>query len=134
MDGMSRYIRIFVQNLAGAPECQPQARQTNDRRPSDNMTQNVTKRKNCLAAGFMIAKTFFLMLIIHRIGTRNLRDKKSLPENLVNYRAFLALRATYGRGSAHVFLGDGGAEGEPVDDGIGFPQRGQLEPGRSLVA
>jgi hypothetical protein len=68
------------------------------------------------------------------IGTRNLRDKKSLPENLVNYRAFLALRATYGRGSAHVFLGDGGAEGEPVDDGIGFPQRGQLEPGRSLVA
>jgi hypothetical protein len=53
---------------------------------------------------------------------------------LVNYRAFLALRATYGRGSAHVFLGDGGAEGEPVDDGIGFPQRGQLEPGRSLVA
>jgi len=30
-------------------------------------------------------------------------------------------------------LDDGGVEGEPADDGIGFLQRGQLEPGRSLV-
>jgi hypothetical protein len=30
----------------------------------------------------MIVKTFFLAKIIHRIGTKNLRDKKSLRENL----------------------------------------------------
>jgi hypothetical protein len=30
----------------------------------------------------MIAKVFFLMKIIHRIGIRNLRQEKSLRENL----------------------------------------------------
>jgi hypothetical protein len=30
-------------------------------------------------------------------------------------------------------LDDGGVEGEPADDGIGFLQRGQLEPARSLM-
>jgi hypothetical protein len=44
-------------------------------------------------AGGMIAKTFFLAKIIHRILTRILRDKKSLRENLAGYRAFFALRA-----------------------------------------
>jgi hypothetical protein len=34
--------------------------------------------------------------------------------------------------SPEVWLAAGGAEGEPVD-GIGFLQRGQIEPGRSLV-
>jgi hypothetical protein len=38
-------------------------------------------RRISLAAGGMIAKTFFLAKIIHRIGTRSLRGKKSLPEN-----------------------------------------------------
>jgi hypothetical protein len=49
-------------------------------------------RRISLAAGGMIAKTFFLAKIIHRIGTRNLRRKKSVPENWVEYRAFSALR------------------------------------------
>jgi hypothetical protein len=34
----------------------------------------------------MITKTFFLAKKIHRILTRNLRDKKSLHENLAGYR------------------------------------------------
>jgi hypothetical protein len=46
-----------------------------------------------LAAGGMIAKTFFLAKIIHRIRTRSLRGKKSLPENLAGYRVFFALQA-----------------------------------------
>jgi hypothetical protein len=37
-------------------------------------------------AGSMIAKTFFLMKIIHRILTRSLRGKISLHENLASYR------------------------------------------------
>jgi hypothetical protein len=45
------------------------------------------------AAGGMIAKTFFLAKIIHRIGTRSLRGKKGLHENLAGYRIFFALRA-----------------------------------------
>ena len=44
-------------------------------------------------AGSMIAKTFFLAKIIHRIGTQNLRGKKSLHENLTGYRIFFTLRA-----------------------------------------
>jgi hypothetical protein len=39
-------------------------------------------RENEPDGGLMIAKTFFLAKIIHRIGTKNLRDKKSLRENL----------------------------------------------------
>jgi hypothetical protein len=46
------------------------------------------------AAGGMIAKTFFLAKIIHRILTRILRDKKSLRENLAGYWIFFALRAS----------------------------------------
>jgi hypothetical protein len=45
------------------------------------------------AAGGMIAKTFFLAKIIHRIGTRSLRGKKGLHENMAGYRIFFALRA-----------------------------------------
>jgi hypothetical protein len=47
------------------------------------------------AAGGMIAKTFFLVKIIHRIGTRSLRSKKSLHENLAGYRisVLFALRS-----------------------------------------
>jgi hypothetical protein len=45
------------------------------------------------AASGMIAKTFFLVKIIHRIGTRSLRGKKSLRENLAGYRVLFALRA-----------------------------------------
>jgi hypothetical protein len=41
----------------------------------------------------MIMKTFFLTKIIHRISIRSLRNKKSLPENLIRYRAFFVLRA-----------------------------------------
>jgi hypothetical protein len=33
----------------------------------------------------MIVKTFFLVKIIHRIGARNLHDKKSLRKNLATY-------------------------------------------------
>jgi hypothetical protein len=44
------------------------------------------------AAGGMIAKTFFLAKIIHRIGTQSLRGKKGLHENLAGYRIFFALR------------------------------------------
>jgi hypothetical protein len=40
----------------------------------------------------MIAKTFFLTKIIHRIGTRSLRQEKSLRENLAGYRIFFTLR------------------------------------------
>jgi hypothetical protein len=35
-------------------------------------------------AGSMIAKIFFLAKIIHRIGTRSLRDKKSFPESMAD--------------------------------------------------
>jgi hypothetical protein len=48
----------------------------------------------------MIAKTFFLAKIIHRIGTRSLRGKKSLRENLADNGTFFALRAARGRGFA----------------------------------
>jgi hypothetical protein len=44
----------------------------------------------------MIAKTFFLVKIIHRIGAKNLRGKKGLRESLAAYRAFFALQATRG--------------------------------------
>jgi hypothetical protein len=50
-------------------------------------------RRTSPSAGGMIVKTFFLAKIIHRIGTRNLRQKKSLPENLAGYRVFFTLRA-----------------------------------------
>jgi hypothetical protein len=40
------------------------------------------------AANSMIAKTLFLTKIIHRIGTQNLHDKKSLRENQAIYRTF----------------------------------------------
>jgi hypothetical protein len=46
----------------------------------------------------MIAKTFFLMKVIHRIGTRSLRGKKSLHENPARYRTFFALWAARRRG------------------------------------
>jgi hypothetical protein len=52
------------------------------------------------AAGGMIAKTFFLAKIIHRIGTQNLRGKKSLRESLAGYRIFFALRAAPADSSA----------------------------------
>jgi hypothetical protein len=44
----------------------------------------------------MIAKTFFLGKKIHRIGTRNLHDKKSLHESQVKDRAFFALQVAGG--------------------------------------
>jgi hypothetical protein len=44
------------------------------------------------SAGGMIAKIFFLAKIIHRIGTRNLRQEKSLLENPAGYRIFFTLR------------------------------------------
>jgi hypothetical protein len=34
----------------------------------------------------MIAKTFFLTKIIHRIGTQSIRQEKSLPENQAETR------------------------------------------------
>jgi hypothetical protein len=40
----------------------------------------------------MIAKTFFLAKIIHRIGTRNIRQEKSLLENQVEKRTLFVLR------------------------------------------
>jgi hypothetical protein len=43
--------------------------------------------------GELITKIFFLAKKIHHIGTRSLRQKKSLPENLVRYRASFTLRA-----------------------------------------
>jgi predicted MFS family arabinose efflux permease len=52
----------------------------------------------------MIAKTFFLMKIIHRILTRSLRGKTSLHENLASYRTFLVSRAA-GEQSALVIAG-----------------------------
>jgi hypothetical protein len=45
------------------------------------------------AADAMIANTFFLAKIIHRIGAQNIRGKKCLHESLVEYWAFLAIRA-----------------------------------------
>jgi hypothetical protein len=39
-----------------------------------------------LSVGDMIAKIFFLMKIIHRIGIRSLRQEKGLRENLAGYR------------------------------------------------
>jgi hypothetical protein len=45
--------------------------------------------------GSMIAKTFFLAKIIHRILTRSLRGKKSLRQNLIEYRKFFALRVAW---------------------------------------
>jgi hypothetical protein len=41
----------------------------------------------------MIAKTFFLAKIIHRIGTQSIRQEKSLLENQAENRAFFVLRA-----------------------------------------
>jgi hypothetical protein len=41
----------------------------------------------------MIMKTLFLVKKIHRIGTQNLHDKKSLLENIVGYRALRAIRS-----------------------------------------
>jgi hypothetical protein len=57
------------------------------------------------AVGFMIAKTFFLAKIIHRISTRNLRQEKSLHENLFAYRTFSALRQPGGRHFGNVGYG-----------------------------
>jgi hypothetical protein len=50
----------------------------------------------------MIAKTFFLAKIIHRIGTRSIRQEKSLLESQAENRAFFVLRAAWpgGRSSA----------------------------------
>jgi hypothetical protein len=45
----------------------------------------------------MIAKTFFLAKIIHRIGIKKLRDKKSLRQNPAGNGTFFALRAARGR-------------------------------------
>jgi hypothetical protein len=45
----------------------------------------------------MIVKTFFLAKEIHRIGTRSIRGKKGLHENLAGNGTFFALRATRGR-------------------------------------
>jgi hypothetical protein len=58
----------------------------------DSPKRGLTRRMSP-AAGGMIAKTFFLAKIIHRIGTRSLRGKKGLHENLAGYRIFFALRA-----------------------------------------
>jgi hypothetical protein len=66
------------------------------------------------AVGFMIAKTFFLVKEIHRIGTRSLRGKKSLHENQPKYRTFIALRAARrlgARGWAARRLGSSGLGG-----------------------
>jgi hypothetical protein len=41
----------------------------------------------------MIAKTFFLAKIIHRIGTRSIRQKKSLLENQAENRTFFVPQA-----------------------------------------
>jgi hypothetical protein len=40
----------------------------------------------------VIAKTFFLMKIIYRIGIQSLRQEKSFRENLAGYRIFFTLR------------------------------------------
>jgi hypothetical protein len=44
----------------------------------------------------MIPKTLFLAKIIHRIGTRNLRGKKSLHENLGDKRGELPMLPYFG--------------------------------------
>lgn len=45
-------------------------------------------------AGLMITKVLFLVKEIHRIGTRDLRDKKGLLETSARYPTFFALRAS----------------------------------------
>jgi hypothetical protein len=55
-------------------------------------------------AGSMIAKTFFLAKVIHRILIRSLRGKKSLHENLAKYRTFFR-------------FGVGGRLAEQAEDG-----------------
>jgi hypothetical protein len=56
----------------------------------------------------MITKTLFLAKEIHRIGTRSIRDKKSLLETLAEYRAFFASRAVRRDGGRAT--GDGRAD------------------------
>jgi hypothetical protein len=46
------------------------------------------------AAGFMIAKAFFLAKIIHRIGALSFHGEKSLLESFVKYSIFFTLRTT----------------------------------------
>jgi hypothetical protein len=49
----------------------------------------------------MIAKTFFLAKIIHRILTRSLRGKKCLHENPAGYRIFFARPPGFAEASRH---------------------------------
>jgi hypothetical protein len=60
---------------------------------SDDSAKKRTNREDERSGRPMITKTFFLAKTIHRIGTRSLRQEKSLPENLAAYRAFFVLRA-----------------------------------------
>jgi hypothetical protein len=57
--------------------------------PKRGLTRRISS-----SAGGMITKTFFLVKIIHRIGTRSFRQEKSLLENLAEYRASFTLWAT----------------------------------------
>jgi hypothetical protein len=66
----------------------------------------------------MIAKTFFLMKIIHRIGIRSFRQEKSLRENLAGYRIFFTLRQL-GRQLSIIFWTSGSGvspDAEPAAD------------------
>jgi hypothetical protein len=82
------------------PGRQAQARQADGGGPSDDITQKGINREDAPGYGPMIAKTFFLAKIIHRIGTRSLRGKKGLRESLADNDTFFTLRATRGRGFA----------------------------------
>jgi hypothetical protein len=89
-----------MQNPAVIPGRQAQARQADGGGLSDDMAQKWINRENEPGYGSMIVKTFFLAKIIHRIGTRSLRGKKGLRENLADNDAFFTLRAARGRGFA----------------------------------
>jgi hypothetical protein len=58
-----------------------------------------TNPENTFSRRPMIAKTLFLAKIIHRIGAKNIRGKKTLRQNSVAYRAFFAFSGLAGKGS-----------------------------------
>jgi hypothetical protein len=95
--------------------------------------KNGVNRADEPGGGFVITKTLFLAKIIHCMGAKNLRGKKSLRESQVDNGALFALRAARGRGIGNfdydeTVAGDEAAIAGALTPSDGFPQGGG--PGR----